>query len=225
MGAQRNISGIVATPLFLEIVQQGNITTSNGSVKPFVNVWHFFQVTVVPVLCSLNELCDAFLANMEASLEAALPIAYANGTVKARFLDDPSFPYNIPRGDIDGAVTGDRATTFNSVCFQLRTDARGRNFRGSKHLGPVAESQTTLDNLNGGALTLWGAVKTAYEGLFGGGLQDGVAGGSWSPIVISSNLSDRESTPSVFTFAYVNGVVVNPTVGTMRRRKEKVVPV
>lgn len=223
MGAYRNVTGNPAIPMFLEIVLYCPITMANGNVHNNTNVFHFVQTSIVPAVETLASLQAAFLSALETQLEAALPITYANGKVKARFMDDPTFAYNTPSGDVDGAVTGDRATNFNAVTIQVNTDARGRNFRGSKHFGPIAESQTTLDALNAGAITLWGDVVNGLYNLMAGGLAG--ASTTWAWIVLSQTLSDLEANPCVFTYAWVNAALLNTTVGTMRRRKERPVPV
>ena len=219
MGAIRNVSGIPATPIFAEVILQAAVPLANGGTRPFLNVFHFRQISVVPALGVLADLKTSVNGALEAALEDALSIQYQNGKFKARWMDDPTFAYDTPNKDIDGTVTGDRATAFNAVTIQMRSDARGRNFRGSKHFGPIAESQTTLDDLNAGAITKWQAVADAIASMVGT-----VSGGnatSWTPIILSPTLSDLEASPCVFTFADLTDCVLNNTVGTMRRRRER----
>lgn len=219
MPAYRNVVGVPATPLFCELVLECTIPQSSGGSHTFTNVQHFFQVTTVPGVSPMNDIVDAWLSQMEVLLEAALPLSYANGKMKGRFMDDPTAGFSTPRGDVDGSVTGDRATSFNAVCIQAKTDARGRNFRGSKHFGPVAESHTTLDDLNAGAITLWQAVADGLKGLCAGNLDAGLT--QWTPIILSQTLSDLTANPCMFTYAWTKDYVLNNTVGTMKRRKEK----
>jgi len=212
-----NVSGTPADPQFAEFVLKGHTVESDGSSRPTWNVFNFRKrSSAVPA--SPLSLGGAYMAQIETALSAALSDKYVSDEGTCKMMDDPaSLPVGIAN-PIAAAVTGDRMPSGNGcVTVRLITNAAGRNYRGSKHFSPIAESQTTLDNLNAGAQTLWLAVATA---LLASPIQDSDLN-EWDLIVLSQDLSDFTVTPSVFTGAYVVTDPVNLQLGTMRRRRQR----
>jgi len=95
---------------------------------------------------------------------------------------------------------------------------RGRCFRGRKHFGVIAESQTELDHLTGAAVTLWDTVVAAFSTLTG--LTDG-NGNTWDLVVLSRKNSVLDGPSITFTYADMTSVRVSEVLGTMRHRKER----
>lgn len=213
-----NVLGTPATPLFAEYVLQEYVADANGNSSNFVNVLHY-QNSVPGVVTTETVLMTAIRTVLNAVLPSALSVTSLGKTSKLRFMDSPVSGYVAGTTYTAGNVTGDRLPTFNAAVNRLTTGVRGRNYRGSKHWGPLAESQTTLDELNSGALAFYAAVAGA---LWNGGAGFATSGGGlWKLVVLSSVLSDFTASPAVFTGAVVTGVTTNKEVGTMRRRKEK----
>ena len=217
MGVFSNISGIPATPLFVEIVNTWSMSTSNGSAKPVVNVYHYRQIGG-PVAVSITAILSAFRTAMDTALKSALSVEAPAASLKGRFMDDPTTGFTFGSAMSAGTVTGDRMPLYGTVTCQLKTAGRGRSYRGSKHYAPIAESSTTLDNLNAGGQTLWDAVAAALQAT----VTLSVSGGStWRLIVLSPTLSKLDRNPAIFSGADVTTVTANSTLGTMRHRKEK----
>lgn len=213
-----NILGTPATPLFAELVLQEYVVDANGNSSNFVNVFHF-QNAVPGVVTTETSLMTSIRTVLNTVLPPALSVASLGKTAKLRFMDSPLSGYIPGTTYAAGTVTGDRLPSFNSAVNRLVTGVRGRSYRGSKHWGPIAESSTTLDELNAGALTLFAAVAA---GLTNGGAGFATTGGGlWKLVVLSTLLSDLVANPCVFTGAVVTSVTTNKEVGTMRRRKEK----
>lgn len=213
-----NQVGTPATPQFAELVLQEYVVDANGNSSNFVNVIHLRNQTTGVVTTEAN-LLTAIRTILNAVLPSALSVASLGKTAKLRFMDSPVTGYVAGTAYSAGTVTGDRLPTFNSVVQQKKTGVRGRSYKGSIHWGPIAESQTTLDELNAGAITLWEAVEAA---IWNGGAGFTVSGGTvWKLSVISILLSNLVSNPCVFTGADVNAMSTNKVIGTMRRRKEK----
>lgn len=213
-----NVAGTPATPQFAEIVIKGHSVESTGLSKPFNNILHFVRATGTgghPV----EDLSQAVIDQLEPSLSAALSVAYVADFIEGRYMDDPTFMPVPIANPIVGAISGDRLPNFNAVVTRKKTYQRGRSYRGSNHWGPVAESDTTLDNLNAGAITRWTDVKIAIEGLGIAGVD--VAGNQWHLFVLSPTLSSLSLNPALFTGSRVGQALLNTHIGTMRRRKEK----
>jgi hypothetical protein len=127
-------------------------------------------------------------------------------------------PYLIVTRTSVGAQGGDWLPSFNAATLQLRTGLRGKSYRGSKHFGTIAESDTTNDELTSGALTRWATMITAYLA----GITDS-DGNTWLPIVWSRLLSNMSSVPTVIVANQVTSCRINKTLGYMRHRKQKTV--
>lgn len=213
-----NVTGTPSDPLFAEIVYRGHTVESNGSLKKSFNVFHMRRRASTPGADPID-VYNGFVTAFNTPLIAAISDKYIGDNVSVRLMDNPMTTPYIAANAITGAVTGDRMPSGNgAVTIQLKTNGRGRNFRGSKHFSPIAESQTTLDNLNGGAQTLWDAVASALAVMSPLIMPSGV---EWDLIVLSQELSDFVINPSVFTGAYVIDCIANAQVGTMKRRRQK----
>jgi hypothetical protein len=136
-----------------------------------------------------------------------------------RPLDDPLIPaIENNAGTGPGQVTGDPLPSSLAVVCELRTDVRGRSFRGSKHFSGLSESDILHgDELDVTPLVNWNVFAAAMATSAG----DGV-GNTFTPCVLSPTLSIVYGTPPVFTGADLTGATAKAILGTMRRRKEKV---
>jgi len=212
-----NVVGTPGNPSFVEYLIKGHAVETVGT-QQFINQLHFVKVGGLGLPTDLVQLSVAIKAIIDAPLSAALSDTYVADDVTLRALDSP---LNLPLSDgnaIVGAITGDRLPSFNSVVTRKYTFGRGRSFRGSNHWGPIAESDTLLDQLTGAAITRWNAVAAAINSLFN--FVDSV-GNVWSLIVLSQLLSDLTANPSVFTGSQIRLCTANLVIGTMKRRKQR----
>ena len=212
-----NFVGTPANPCFAEYAIAGHSIESDGGSRAFYNILHFARVTG-PGTMTEAQLYTAISALLEPSLSAALSITYLADNTYVRFMDDPLRLRTANANGIVGAVTGDRLPNFNAVVTRKYTYGRGRSFRGSNHWGPIAESQTLLDNLTAGAFTLWHDVDLALLSLVNVATPDG---STWTLCVLSQTLSNLTSSPSLFTGSLIRDVLLNHRLGTMKRRKDR----
>src|SRR5262249_33292945 len=103
------------------------------------------------------------------------------------------------------------------VTVRHKTAQRGKNYRGSKHLGPVAESDTLTDEIDPAMQAKWNSATIAISQSF----TITATGGIWSPCVVSRNLSQLKTDAYTIIGADVTQGILNLTIGTMRHRKEK----
>lgn len=212
-----NEVGSLAEPRFAQIRLVMPTPKSDGSVYPVTNIFDFRRATNWNG-DTLANLTSAFKAIMNPMLPPQLSVAATAGNIACRWLDDPLSVYGGSDSMDAGGRSGDRLPLYNTVYMNLRTDVRGRNFRGSKHFAPIAESDTTADWLNAGGLTNWSDATSGVDSLR---FMETVNSTVWELCVISTTLSDLTARPSVFVGATVTEVVLSPIIGTMKRRKEK----
>jgi len=200
---------------YVQIVQIGHAASgTEPRTKPVINVHNFKRAAILPTLSKAN-IRTAFNANVQTLLSALLSVSYIADWNDIRFLDDPLDPYDRAASAIDGGVSGDSLPSIVNVTQQLKTGIRGRTYRGSKHYGPIAESTTTLDQLQATPYGLW----QTFLGYYIGGFTDS-DGNVWTPVVVSQKFSTFNPTTAVVSAATVTMGLTNQTLGYMRRRSQ-----
>lgn len=199
-----------------EIQIAGLVGVTGGGSKRIMNVFHYAKVTggINP---SPQSVAASFVTNVWSVIGPLLSVDYTGEFSTGRLLDDPLSTALTSTVPDDGAVTGDRLPVDMAAVYLLRTGTRGRNYRGSKHFAPLAESATTKDELNATAVTAWAAVTTALL------LDLSVGGETLTPCVVSKTLSQLTVGPTTIIGSLILDALLNKTVGTMRRRREKTV--
>jgi len=191
------------------------VTPSSGGVKTFTQVYHYF-CTASP-LPTPAAVITAFDNGPASGIAGLLNVDCVGTTYDCREMSNANNQYTTVANGQTGGTTGDRLPMDMAVCFLLRTGARGRNFRGSKHYGPITEADTLRDELTTGKVTSWNAVGTAISGLLS------VTGGSLRPVVFSASLSQTRTNPTTLIGEDITAALLNKNIGTMRRRREKTV--
>lgn len=193
------------------------LTLEDTLTRAMVNVLHYRKLTG-----SGSPDLVTVLDNFRSSVATQFP-SLVNARVNydgcdVRPLDDPLVPeiLNVTSASA-GSVTGDPLSAALAVVISLKTSTRGRSFQGRKHFGGLSESDTDGgDELKAASLSAW----ITAAGNLTGTLSDG-AGFTYTPCVLSTTLSGIFLTPPYFTGADIDSVEVNPILGTMRRRKER----
>lgn len=219
MPAQFNVPANPTIPMMVEIVTTCDVAETNATTQRIVNVWHLSGRGGNPGMVDFSTLGNSFVNSIYGLLAPVLSVDYTGATATIRVLDDPTaLPINLT-DPADGTVSGDRLPTLASASFDLVTDARGRCFRGRKHFAPIAESQTTKDELSGAAIILWADLESALNG----GISPVDGNGNTYDLCVLSRKNSNLVGPSIsFTFAKVTAGIVSAKIGTMKRRKEGV---
>jgi hypothetical protein len=201
--------------LFVQIVTRGHADAgSEPKIKAVQNVYTFRRPTGAGTPTK-TAIATAFKTAILTPLQPCLSVSYITDWLDVRFLDDPFDPFYTSALALDGTVTGDSLPSVNNVTLQLKSGLRGRSNRGSKHYGPIGESDTQLDGLTSGALTRWATFVAALLA----GFTDG-GGFVWTPFIVSQLGSTFSPTVATVVGVNVTEILVNPTLGIMRRRKE-----
>lgn len=207
---------MASNSILAEIAAFGTAAAEGGGVKTFVNVYHFQRTSPSGTLVKAN-VEAGFNSSITPPTLAALSVDYTQTYNTCRMLDDAlDLAITVPRTGV-GARTGDRLPDFASACLRLYTATRGRFARGSKHVGPVAESDTLGDTLVSGALTRFRAIGTYIVS----GFTDS-DGNVWQSVVVSRlPPAQYKINPCTIRSYQVTSTLLNLTVGTMKRRKVK----
>jgi len=199
-----------------EIVLRGLISSGGSNAIKTANVFHYRRLATA-VDPSKTALEAAFTAGPAAAIAAALNVDWEASIHDVRWLNDATDQYTSVVATEVGAIAGDRLSSHLSAFLLFRTGLRGRNFKGSKHLGPFSESDITTadeDLWNAGCLTRLAAINTALAAT----LTDGT-GNQWKLTLLSKNLSQTKTNPTTIVVNDVTSLLVNKRVGSLLSRK------
>lgn len=194
----------------------GQIAAGGSGAKLTDFGFHYQRASGGPAISKAN-IETAFQAAVAVPVCAALNNRWAQTHNTVRLIDDAlDAPYLRTRA-VAGGVAGDSMSTIVAAFQLFRTGVRGKSFRGSKHFGPLSESDTTAgssDVLNAGALTNFGAIATAALA----GFTDS-DGNVWSLQIVSRVLSQLRINPTLVVSTPVIEIHTNHRIGRMRHRE------
>lgn len=203
---------------YLEIVAKGTLAANGSNSVNIINVFHFRRTSTLDPISKAN-IESAFQAAVMDKVLLAASEDYGQDGTTLRFIDDALDAAALFSETGVGAIATDRAPGLDCVTMQLVTGIRGRFARGSKHFAGLVEAHTTGDIINGTGATLWNAVRDGIKN----GFTD-ADGNVWVPFVNSHQPPAQWLVnPVVMVANDVTNVILNLTVGTMRRRKAKTV--
>lgn len=186
---------------------------AGGSAKKVIIKFDYRRIATVNVP-SKADLAAAFAAGPYAAILTAANVRFGNGVAYIRWLNDaqnPFVPFVLAGA---GATVTDSLPSYNAIYMLLSTAVRGRSYMGSKHFPGGSESDTTGDLLSGGGLANWQAVQTAILTP----ITDATPN-TWKLCVVSGKLSQIKVNPTFMSSEDVTVVVLDKSLGTMRRRK------
>jgi hypothetical protein len=214
------LKGAIRMALITNVVQiivQGTVPETGGSTKNIFNVFTYFQNPNQPGPPTAVAVANQFLTQVWPGIAAQLSVAYTGTGTLARYLDittNPALSGNIPA---NGAIALPRLPSQQAVVTPFRSSLRGKNYRGSKHFSPIPTASVTGDELTAGAVAAWQALLPSFIATMT------VGGQTFSPCVVSRSLSQLAKDPVSIQGAVITQALLNKTIGTMRRRKEKTV--
>lgn len=197
-----------------EIITQATSPPSSGGTRNVWNVYHYRLLSGAPDTPS--QILGQWESTVGSFVYPQLSADYTGVAIIGRFLDDATAQYATIGFPVVGGVALPRLPDPVAIVLPLRCAQRGRSFRGSKHYGPVPTASVVKDELTAGALTAWGVIAGKLQGTF-----NSTNGSVYGPIVYSRTLSQPRVNPTTLVGSDVTSVLINKTIGTMRRRKEK----
>lgn len=210
---------ILQNPANVMQVEAKGVRSSQGSSSVKLNfVFHYRRTTVGSGLTKAA-LETVFQSAIMGPILAALNNTYTQTNTDIRQVNNVlDGVQTFPEVGV-GAVTGDSMPSTESAYILMRSGNRGGNFRGSKHFGPLSESDTTAatsDILNAAAITRFAAIVTAISTP----LTDAL-GNVWQNTILSRTYpaTQLRYNPTNFWVGDVVEVILNKRIGTMRRRR------
>jgi hypothetical protein len=201
-----------------EILMKGIVTAQGSNSQKFEAVFCFRRTSVTNPP-SKSQLETAFQTNIATPVLLALNNTLTQTLTSVRWINDAlDVPVEFTETGVGGR-SGDAMAKHNAAYILFRTGLRGKSYKGSKHFGPLSESDTTAgtaDLFNAAALALWATANAAILA----GFTD--AGGNvWIPCVLSRKLSQLRFQPTTVVASDVTAVLINKRIGRMRRREVK----
>jgi hypothetical protein len=201
--------------IYLRIVTRAHaLSTNEPRTKPVFNVWDFKRTTTGGSP-SKTQAFTAFNTTIMTPLRAALSASYIGDFRDVRWLDDPLDPFDTATLTTPGGVAGDSVPSLNNAYLKMGSGIRGGSNRGAKHIGPIAEASTLLDELNSGELTLMASFITAWLGGMTGA--DGFA---YLPFIVSQVKSTFNPSTASVVGVTCTSVTVNAIMGRVTRRAQ-----
>lgn len=210
----------IMDPQFAELVMNAFSVARGGAAKNIANVYQFYRT---------NGIGPRVKANVESAFQAAigdvallaLNVDYTQTGTSVRWMDDATdAPVSFAEAGV-GAIANDRSPDHVCATVQLHSGRRGWASRGSKHFGPISEDDTLGDVLDAGAIVRFQALADAILA----GFTD-TDGNQWLPIIVSRAVLSHpvfSTNPTFWVWAQVTNVIVNHSLGSMRRRKIRTV--
>jgi len=171
-------------------------------VKEDSAIWDTTDLTVA--LSVLGQAWQDFMLD-------ALSVEYVARTIYARdlALEFGAISEYAFLPDSTGVVTGDALPGNVAACITHRTGQAGRSFRGRTYIGGLAESQVTLNELTGPAMT---AILGGFQAVI-----DEMSGSSYSFVIASRYTNNAPRTSGIFTVVQSSSFR-DAVVDTQRRR-------
>lgn len=203
--------------LVARLVVKAELAAAGGQAKA-IQIQFDYRRIAVAVAPNKANLVAAFTAGPYAALLAATNIGFQNGSANIRWLNDAQDAFLVSILAGVGAIGTDRLPTYAAIFMRLQSALRGRSFQGSKHFAGPSEVDTTGDILVGAGLVRWQALQVAIAAPL-----VSAEGNTWNPAVVSTSLSQLRTNPTVCIVNDITQVILDRSVGTMRRRKIRTV--
>jgi hypothetical protein len=201
-----------------ELRIQGTVSAAGSNSRTAMQVHHYRRTANVLTVNKAN-IITAFLAACRSALTACLSVRYTGTVTDCRMIED-ALDQPLPMAETHvGGVAGDSMPMSVSAFLKYSTGLRGKSFRGSKRVYPIAESFTTVatdDILNAGALALFATLNTALLA----GFTDG-DGNVWVPCILSRLNSQLKKNPTTVFRNDVTSITTRKSLGHMRHRQAK----
>lgn len=202
----------------VQITVYGDAATGGVEAKPDYNVFTYQRANSIPAF-SKTAIYNIFNTTVIAVMALAMNVRWSANIVGIRVLNDAMDAEQTFANAAVGARVLDSLPLNACVSMLLRTDLRGRSFKGAKHFSPASEEDTTQDILTGAGLARWQAVRDAVAATM-----IDANGNAWYPTVYSR----KRSTPTLLPVAAIDAnevtdVLLNLNIGKMKKRSSRTI--
>lgn len=199
-----------------EIIVYGRTTSGGSGIIRTVTTFHYRR-NAVAVPLDKAALDAVFQTEIVEPMAACLNARWTQDFNTVRMINDPLDVANTFVHAEAGGVAGDSMPTLNAAYILLRTQFRGKSYRGFKRMGPLSEADTTTANddiFNAAAIARFATLRTALITP----LVD-ASPNAWTLEVVSRLLSNFDVTPCTVESADVFEILLNKRVTRSKRRE------
>jgi len=201
-----------------EIVHLGTVAADGATTKNFANVYHFARTSVVNPW-SNTAIANEFISAILPDVVACLNVDYVTTGVSCRCINDATdIGVSVSVG-LPGLVAGDQMPDVNAAFIYHQAPFRGRQYKGSVHLGPLSEADTTsaTENIfNAAAITRFTNVMNAYLGPI-----TDASPNTFNLETVSRVKSLLKVNPTTVVATPVGSVLLNKRIGRLRGRERR----
>jgi hypothetical protein len=196
-----------------------SVAAAGSGTKLFNFICHWRRIATT-VAIDKTLIDTAYQAAIVVPLMAALNARATQVNNQVRSMNDANDLYSTVAHAVVGAIAGDSMPTEDAAFLLLRTNLRGKSYRGSKHLGPMSESDSTAgteDLFNAACLARLATIAAAIVA----GFTD-TTPNTWKPSVLSRiSPAQYRTNPTTVVANDCTSIAVKKTIGSMLHRKAK----
>lgn len=153
----------MAVTSFIEIVAIGTVAAAGSNARNWRSLWRYNLISGVAAFVAAD-LATKFNTQVMVPMLLCLNHRLSVSTITCRDMSDAtSFPTQFTHAGV-GAIAGDSMKLSAAAFVKFNLGIRGRGVKGSKHLYPMSESDSTTgtdDLFNAGALATLATFGTA----------------------------------------------------------------
>jgi len=202
-----------------EIVTTCTAAAAGSNSRPIQIVTHWRRTATV-LAVPKTPIDTAYQASIVVPIMAALNVRCTQANNSVRFPNDAQDARQFFTHAVVGSIAGDSMPSDQAAYLLIRTALRGRSYKGSKHLGPMSESDTTIatdDLFNAACLARLATIAAAIIA----GFTDSTTN-VWVPCILSrKDPAQYQVNPTNVITNDVVSVLVNKRVGRMGHRQVK----
>lgn len=197
-----------------QLVLRGTLA-GEGPTSKIITQTFYYRRSALTNPPSKTTLAAQFLAGPYAAFLAAANVNWSSGVANIRWLNDATDPFVPFTLAGVGAIATQRLPAYASVYFRKNSSLRGKQYQSSFRVAAANEADTAGDVLTGAGLVRWQAVQAAYLAPLV------TADNTWNPTNVSFKQSQVKINPTTVVANDIVTIVLDLTVGTMRKRKAK----
>lgn len=201
----------------IEVVMKGVLTATNADPKTVSN-FYYFRRTTFATPWTKAAVDAAFQADIGDVILDCLSSSYTQSFNLIRCIDDVEDAYGEFVKTGPGTVTGDRLPSNAAAVIDLKSGIRGAYAQGRKFFRGLAESSTTMDLLNAGAITLFTAAMDALLA----GFTDG-DGNVYVPVIVSFSQCDLSENPTTVVAYDMAGYKIRKNIRNYKKSKQRTI--
>lgn len=200
----------------IEYVQYGHLVSASGETVQVVNRFDFGLSTAIAA-ANKSHFATALQTALVTAWGGCLSVEYVSDKGTVRFVNDATDPPLDVAGLGSGSITGECVPSNAAGYLKINTAKKGKQYRGAKHLSPLAEAHSDADELTAAGLAAFATLKT----ILAGNITDSDTN-IWRLCILSQKPPGQYLVnPVVINAEFMTTINVRKNIGTMRHRRPK----